>query len=1206
MTNNTRVSAKCRNDWENPGLLHRNREPARATLFPFADESEAMGGQRNSPDYFLSLNGRWRFCYCAAPFEAPDLFFESSFEDRQWDEIPVPGNWQMFGFGRPVYTNSIYPFPVDPPYVPTENPVGLYRRCFDIPENWNGRQMFLNFDGVDSAFYVWVNSQPVGFSKGSHLPSEFDVTPYIKPGVNSLAVQVFQWSDGSYLEDQDMWRMSGIFRDVYLLAVPMVHIRDARVQTVFDKGYLNATLSLTVKAKNYGPERATGHAIVKLMDPDGQPVMEDRMAAKLVLESGREKELDWQAEIKSPLKWNAEEPNLYTLLLSLTDSGGKTVEVQKIRVGFRQVELHDQRLLINGRPVKLRGVNRHEFHPDYGHVMPYETMVQDILLMKMHNINTVRTSHYPDDPRWYDLCDEYGIYLIDEADLETNVGYNGSWETPDLLARLPVWRAAFVDRTVRMFEWDKNHPSVIIWSLGNESGYGVNHDAMADWIRSNDPTRPVHYEGAHEAKMVDIVSVMYPEVSKLVEEGNRADDPRPFFMCEYAHAMGNGPGNLKEYWDAIWKYPRLIGGCVWEWADHGIRRRTPEGREWFAYGGDFGDQPNDGKFCIDGMIFPDRRPHPCLLEYKKVIQPVAVEGIDQIKGRFKISNRHDFQSLKHLVGHWGLYEDGALKAKGDFIPPDLLPGQSAEFTIPCDMPEGNGLGEWWVNFSFTLASAVKWASAGHEVAAEQILIPVKRRAPALIKQSQMPDLSLEETNRHFLLKGKGFDISFDRYRGFISSWNYNGHLLVKTGPRLQFWRAPTDNDRPFVNSWRKLGLDRLQHRIKEVTILQESKTAVRIDVHAVLGAFNMPSSYCQMSSVFEAVYRYFIFGSGDVILQTKVDAIGDLHVIPRIGLRLHLPRVFDRVNWYGRGPHENYIDRRESALLGVYKGPVAEQYVPYIKPQENGGKTGVRWIAVTNGEGTGLMAAAMPEMEASVHHYTAEDFTLAAHEHELAPRDETILNLDYRQNGLGSASCGPVTLPQYLFKPQTILFAVRLKAISTADDPPMKVWHTMIRIKHHLVGKTTLAPPAPSAPSKPVIQGFFISKTMPSAGKMHELTYPPLKENLAFSRHEFPLDFCDVHLDKFNPGRDELLYFMCEFDCPENMCLRVRFGYDGPVKLWIDGGQKYHDPAGANPAIPEKAVISFEVGQGRHEIMVALGSNNGKAWGIFLQIDRNR
>lgn len=1027
-------------DWENPALLERHRAPPRAALIPYPDlESAGRGGA--SP-WFCSLSGSWKFKHALAFEAVASSFFEEAFADEAWAAMPVPGNWQMHGYGRPVYTNIIYPFPIDPPYVPTENPTGLYRRSFNIPETWAARRIFLNFDGVDSAFYVWVNSRPVGFSKGSHLPAEFDITPYVRTGPNCLAVQVFQWSDGSYLEDQDMWRLSGIFRDVYLLAVPPVHLRDVGVRTVFDRNYRDASLSLTIKVRNYRPERASGYAVdMELINPAGQTVRQDRIAAGLALEDDSEQELAWQAQIKAPLQWNAEEPNLYTLLLSLRDAGGRLCEVQKIRVGFRQVEICGQQLLINGRPVKLRGVNRHEFHPDLGHVMPYETMRQDMLLMKSHNINAVRTSHYPDDPRWYDLCDEYGLYLIDETDLEAH-GFG--YDAPDIPARLPLWRAAFVDRAARMVARDKNHPSVIIWSLGNESGYGPNHDAMADWIRSNDQTRPIHYERAGAAQMVDIVSVMYPPLEQLAEEGRCADDPRPFFMCEYAHAMGNGPGSLKEYWDLIWKYPRLIGGCVWEWSDHGIRRRRPDGRVGFAYGGDFGDQPNDGNFCIDGMIFPDRRPHPCLREYKKVIQPVVVELLDLARGRFKITNRYDFKSLGHLAGHWRAYEEGALKAHGDFSLPDVSAGASAELVLPYAAPPEESRGERWINFSFTLAADARWAPAGQEVALEQILIPGQRRALAAIKPAQMPALALQETGDHYRLQGGDFDLTFDRHRGLICAWNYKRTLVVKAGPRLQFWRAPIDNDRPLVNDWRKFGFDRLQHRIQAVAISRLGPALARIEARAVLGAFLLPPDHFRNQQViFAALYRYFIFGSGDVVLQTEVKPLCALPPLPRLGLSLHLPRACDRVSWYGRGPHENYPDRRESALLGVYEGSVAEQYVPYLKPQENGAKTDVRWIALKDGAGTGLVAV-MPQMLASVHHYTAEDFTLAAHEHELAPRDETILNLDYGQNGLGSASCGPGPLPQYLLNAAPVMFTVRLKAFSDKSDSPLEIWRTEI------------------------------------------------------------------------------------------------------------------------------------------------------------------
>ena len=1032
---NSNINSR-RNDWENPRLLHRRREPARSILFPFAGEGAALQGARTGPEFHLPLNGRWRFRYCAAPFEAPGGFYESSFDDRRWDKIPVPSNWQMHGHGKPNYTNVVYPFPIDPPHVPTENPVGLYRRVFELPAGWEGRQIFLNFDGVDSAFYVWVNSKFAGFSKVSHMPSEFDVTAFVKPGANSIAVQVFQWSDGSYLEDQDKWRLSGIFRDVYLLAVPPVHIRDVRVETLLDKNYRDAVLSLEADAVHYGMGASAWHTVdLKLLDPARRAVAAERVASGLVFRGPGKKIIRRRIAVKAPLKWNAEEPNLYTLLVRLSGPDEKTIEVQKVRVGFRRVEARGKRLLVNGSPVKLRGVNRHEFHPDTGHAVTRENMLQDILLMKRHNINTVRTSHYPDDPRWYDLCDEYGIYLLDEADLETHgFGYS----PPDIPARLPLWRRAFLDRAARMVSRDRNHPSVIIWSLGNESGYGPNHDAMADWIRHKDPARPIHYEQAHTARnsRIDVVSLMYPSIARFIREGRRAGDKRPFFMCEYAHAMGNGPGSFKEYWDAIWKYPRLVGGCVWEWADHGIRRRAPGDREWFAYGGDFGDQPNDGNFCIDGMVFPDRRPHPCLLEYKKVIQPVAVQPLDPKRGRFKIINRHDFLSLKNLAGFWELYREGRLVRKGKITMPDLMPGRSAAVSLPGFPAAAPGAGERWINFSFRLVNGTKWATAGHEVAAEQVVIPAGRGVAALAALVRKTPLALEETPRLFVLKGKKSEIEFDRHHGAIRSWTWNGLNLLETGPRLQFWRAPLDNDRPFVVDWRKFGLDRLQERIERVKVSCVDRLKVQVEVSSIMGVFGF-----MMRPLFKADCIYRMNGTGEIILRAKMKPLcRDLPPLPRFGFRLSMPREFNRVKWYGRGPHENYIDRRESAFLGVYEGTVEGQHVPYIKPQENGGKTGVRWIAVMNSAGKGLLAAAAPEMEASAHNYTAHDLTLARHDHELKRRAEIILNLDYRQNGLGSASCGPKPLPQYIFNPAPVDFTVRLCPISAAKDDPMRIW----------------------------------------------------------------------------------------------------------------------------------------------------------------------
>ncbi len=1019
-------------DWENPHLLHRHREPARATLFPFADEAGALAGERGASPYFKSLNGQWQFYYCPSPASVPEGFEKDDFDARGWDSIPVPGNWQMHGYGKPNYTNVNYPYPLDPPHVPDDNPVGLYQRTFDLPETWAGRRYFLNFEGVDSAFYVWVNGKLAGFSKGSHVPSEFDVTRWIHQGENRLAVQVFQWSDGSYLEDQDMWRLSGIFRDVYLIAVPQMHLRDISVKTLLDRHYTDAELQLHVIVKNYSSKRLSRCAVMTtLLDAEGRRIVRRKITGRLTLAAGRETALSATLSVKAPKKWNAEEPNLYSLLVVLLGPQGDVVEVQCVKVGFRQVELRDQQLLINGASVKLRGVNRHEFHPDLGHVVPSALMEQDIRLMKRHNINTVRTSHYPDDPRWYDLCDRYGLYLVDEADLETHgFGYTA----PDIPAKVPLWKEAFIDRAVRMVERDKNHPSVIIWSLGNESGYGQNHKAMASWIRKADPTRPIHYERAEEGQEVDIVSVMYPTVSKLIDQGQRTDDPRPFFMCEYALAMGNGPGNFKEYWEAIWKYPRLIGGCVWEWTDHGIRQRTADGREWFAYGGDFGDQPNDGNFCIDGLIFPDRVPHPSLLEYKKVLEPVQVQAVDLARGKVKLINRYDFLALDHLQGLWQLVKDGRVVQQGTFILPPIPARGEKAITLPYVLP-ATADGEYFLNVTFALIADAAWARAGHAVAASQLAVPLKSLPAILIKKACLPKLEIKNSTGAIAIKGEDVDLVFDRHSGTIASLVYHGIQMVNQGPLLQIWRAPTDNDQYAAKAWRQMGLDRLQHRIESVAIDQGDRRIVRVDVRAVLGAYSL-------APVFKAMYSYLIYGSGDIVLLTRLTPCrqDNLQSLPRIGLCLHLAGTLDHFAWYGRGPHENYIDRRESAMVGLYSGLVQEQYVPYIKPQENGNKTDVRWAAVTNKQGLGLLAAGMPLMEVSAHHYTAEDFTLTPHAHELVRRHATMLNLDYRQGGLGSNSCGPEPLPQYLLEPRATAFTVRLKPFSSEVNTPMRLW----------------------------------------------------------------------------------------------------------------------------------------------------------------------
>ena len=1019
-------------DWQDHHVLQRNREPAHATLLPCPDEASARAGERGASPWFKLLSGTWDFAYAESPADAPHGFERPAFDTADWDPIPVPSNWQMHGYGRPNYTNVRYPFPVDPPFVPDANPVGCYRRAFALPAAWDGRRVFLHFDGVNSAFYVWLNGQRVGYSQGAHLPAEFDVTAALQPGENLLAVQVLQWSDGAYLEDQDFWRLSGIFRDVYLFATPSVHIRDVRVRTPLDKAYEHAKLQVRATVRNYGDEPAQPCTVTaKLLDPDGRLVLERRVGATPELAPQRERSVSMTAKVESPRKWTAETPCLYELLLALQDAEGAVLEVERFDIGFRSVEVRDQQVLVNGRPITIRGVNRHDTDPDLGHAVSLAAMARDVTVMKRHNVNAVRTSHYPNDPRFYALCDRYGLYVIDEADLETH-----GCRPVELLSADPAWEAAYIDRAQRMVERDKNHPCVVMWSLGNESGYGVNHDAMARWIRKADPTRLIHYEGLaraqrqHKAKDVplelyDIESEMYTSVERLDEKGRAADDPRPFLMCEYAHAMGQGPGNLKEYWQTIRKHPRLAGGCIWEWADHAIRMRTEGGAEWFAYGGDFGDQPNDGNFCCDGLCFPDRVPHTGLVEYKTIIQPVHVEPIDLASGSLRIVNRRDFAPLDDLEGAWTLRVDDRVVGQGALPELTVAAGEAMEAAVPVELPALPPGALVWLDLSFTQKADTLWAERGYEVAFAQFQVPAAAPAAPAVRVADMPQVCVEDDERTIAVAGDDFRIAFDRQEGRMTSWAWQGLELLARGPRLQLWRAPTDNDKHVRNEWVAAGYDRLVHRITAVEAERVGERAARVRVEAVLGGYSVPPP-------FRCTYTYSVYGSGDVVIETAIEPLLEsLPPIPRVGLELHLPEGFEQLAWYGLGPHECYVDRKESGRVGLWRGTVAEQHVPYIMPQENGNKAECRWAAVTTARGTGLLVVGMPTLNVNAQHHTPDDLTKALHEPELQPRPETILHLDHAHNGLGSNSCGPRELEQYRLMPVPMAFAVRLRPFAS-------------------------------------------------------------------------------------------------------------------------------------------------------------------------------
>ncbi len=1061
-------------DWENPQVVGRNKRPAHAPLIPYPDEAAALAGQPEESAYFQRLDGTWQFRLVSQPAAAPANFHHPDFDASAWDTLPVPSNWMMHGYDKPIYTNVKMPFPPNAPFVPEENPTGLYRHAFTIPENWQERQILISFDGVESAFYVWLNGQRVGYSQGSRLPAEFDLTPYARPGANTLAVMVIRWSDGSYLEDQDHWWMAGIYRGVTLYAPPKTHIFDVFARTELDTDYHDAILRVRAAVNLNDRPRptpyvheirfplASGYTVaMQLYDAAGQTVFDAPLTRPVLVSDWTRTDVNFTQPIANPHKWTAETPYLYTLVLALKNGEGQTIKAVSCHIGFRQIEIKGRELLINGQPVLLKGVNRHDHDDRRGKAVTLESMIADIKLMKQFNFNAVRTAHYPNDSVFYDLCDRYGLYVIDEANIEGHALYNQ-------LPHDPLWANAIFERGQRMVERDKNHPSIILWSLGNESGYGPAHDALAGWIRGYDPTRPLHYEGAtshftqltrdenldltagfdEEAyrragwkaghRVSDVYANMYPGVDHIVAYAQDPANTRPLIMCEYAHSMGNSTGNLKEYWQAIENNHGLQGGFIWDWVDQGLLKVDENGTEYWAYGGDFGDEINDVNYCINGLIWPDRTPHPAMYECKKIFQPVAITAKDLAQGQIEITNKRYFSTLSDLIISWEVMSGGEILQRGELAPLDIPAGTSQLVTLPFKTPAPDPGAEYFLTVRFTLAEATRWAEPGHEVAWEQFNLPVEVSEPDALKADQMAALEVEEPPEAAVIKGLDFQITFDKTAGRISSFIFQDTTLLKSGPILNVWRAPTDNDgikseipekgQGFLEQWLAAGLNRLGFQTKTVTIQQPHPQVVQITVHTLAQAEGCADS-------FDHEHSYTLFGSGDVVVENVIKTNTNLPSLPRVGLMMTLPAGFETFTWFGRGPHENYIDRNAGAAVGRYSGTVDEQYVPYILPQENGNKTDVRWLALTNDEGIGLLAVGQSLLEASVSHYSADDLFRAFHTNELTRRDEIILNLDARQCGLGGASCGPGALPQYLVEPGTFKFIFRLRPVAKEDDP---------------------------------------------------------------------------------------------------------------------------------------------------------------------------
>ena len=1002
-------------DWQNPRMLQRDREAPAAYLIPYQSAQAALAGIKGESAFYRLLNGNWKFRYCESWAEVPEGFSGRDADVSGWDEIRVPMSWQMAGYDVPQYTNVNYPIPVDPPYVPADNPAGLYVREFACPAGWKGRQLYLHFEGVSSCFYLWVNGHPAGYSQGSHLPSCFDITPFVTAGPNRLAVEVLKWCDGTYLEDQDFYRLSGIFRDVYLTARNRRHLKDIFIHTDLDADYRDGQVRAEL---TFGTPPET-EIRADLYAPDG------RLLAGQLL-PGSQETCTCSFDIPDVKKWTAETPTLYTLLITCGQ------EVIPVRLGVRKIEIAPNgALLLNGTAIKIKGVNRHDSHPDLGYYTPVAHMKADLMQMKRHNINAVRTSHYPNTPEFLSLCDQYGFYVVDETDLETH-GIHVKSETA--LTDDPSWKDAYLDRVQRMVERDKNHSCVIMWSMGNESYMGHNHIAMAEWTKGRDPSRPVHYEGADKGYLengrdhhcVDVVSRMYPPLQWCADYCEKRQDPRPLFLCEYSHAMGVGPGDLKEYWELIYRYPQFIGGCVWEWCDHSVRQRDENGREFFVYGGYFGETPNDANFCCDGLNFPDRIAHTGLKEYKQVIAPVQAEAADPLEGVIRLFNRYDFLDLSGLALMWKVTRDGETVTQGRVETLDAAPHTGCEIRLPYSLPADDNA-EYYLNLSFVQKRDTPWEPAGYEVGSSQMRLPVEYRPP-IRPAAGFPPVAIGRKGLRWVLAGENFRYVFSAADGSFESLRLGGVEMLARGTKLSIWRAPADNDRQIQSQWRDARMDRSFTRIYESSVEPGPAGSAVIALTCAHGGKSV-------EPVLRASIRCTVLGNGEIQVETTADVRKNLIHLPRFGFEFALPEGCESIEYFGMGPHENYADMCRSARMGHYRSTVDAQYVPYIMPQETGNHTRVRWAAVYDNGGRGMLFKAEDSFSFSALHCTAEDLDAASLTRDLTRRPETIVHIDYRQTGIGSNSCGPALNPAYAFdeKHFTFRFAFRPVLVETMD-----------------------------------------------------------------------------------------------------------------------------------------------------------------------------
>lgn len=1031
--------------WEDPTINQINRLPPKATSISYASLEKAINADRKSSTRYMSLNGDWQFFWTKTYEQAPKSFYKNDFNSKHWGKIPVPSNWELEGYGTAIYTNMVYPFlPVDPPLVPNnDNPTGSYIRYFNIPPDWKDMQVTLTFGGVSSAFYVWLNGKFLGYSEDSRLPASFDLTGLLIEGDNKLAVQVLRWSDGIYLEDQDHWRLSGIERDVYLTASPNIHLYDFFVKTILDKDYQDAELQIRPEIYNYKNQNLEGYFLrATLYDKNKNSILDKPLSISLQnIQNeyypvyGKPNFALLNVKIKNPEKWSAEHPNLYTLVFELINPKGQLVEARSTKVGFRSVAFNQKgELMVNGESVLLYGVNRHDHDPLKGKVVTEASMIKDIMLMKQFNINAVRSSHYPNNELWYELCDLYGLYVMNEANIETH-GLGSK------LTNQAEWGQSFLERTIGMVERDKNHPSIIFWSLGNESGNGFNHAMIAGWIKNFDDTRFIHYEGAQnpgrdqegrlkkDPDYVDMISRMYAAPEYMKEISEIPDEKRPIIWCEYEHSMGNSTGSLFKYWNLIKSDPQIIGGYIWDWADQGLLQKH-NGRSYYAYGGDMGDTLiNSGNFNLNGIVGPSREIKPALWEVKKIYQPIDISEKNLEEGIFNITNNLNFTNLNFFNMIWELTEDGK-KIEEMQSTLNLSPNQTTLIRSPFRTPNLKAGAEYFVRISFKYKDKQPWSDENHEIAWEQFKLPFHKPIEPFNENNYL-DIIVKETESNYTASGKNFSIGFDKRKGLLTSYIFKKQKFISRPLKPNFWRPTTDNDRGAKADKRLKVWKDLWEKAKLESFLITFKSSKKVELTAQFSLNEVNASL---------TLSYQIFGNGMIKVNNHIEFKDPdkVPMIPRFGMQMAVPDNFDKFTFLGKGPHENYSDRQQSADIGLYSQSVSKDYYLYIRPQESSNKTQVRWFSLTNDKELGLYFAGVSHnLSVSAWPYTQKNIEEATHTYDLQEVDFTTVNIDLKQMGVGGDdSWSEAALPdrEYRVEPKNYEYSFVLMALDQSIE----------------------------------------------------------------------------------------------------------------------------------------------------------------------------